>query len=164
MPREYGLFGGITPMHLDATLAALHYLMIFLLIVFLAAEAVICKPEYMSAATVRRLGLYDLLYWGFVTGALVTGLARVFFGVKGAAFYAGSLFFWAKLATFALIGLMSIPPTLAFMRWRTRLQGDAAALPAPDEVVRVRQWVLREAHVLALLPVFAVLMARGLGQ
>jgi uncharacterized membrane protein len=28
----------------------------------------------------------------------------------------------------------------------------------------VRRWVLREAHVLVLLPVFAVLMARGIGQ
>lgn len=147
----------------DATLAALHYLSIILLVVFLAAEAVLCKPEYLSAVTVRRLSIYDFLYFAFAMAALGTGLARVFFGVKGAAFYAGNVFFWAKIATFVLIALMSIPPTLAFMRWRKRLKQDAAVLPARDEVIRVRRWVLREAHVLVLLPIFAVLTARGIG-
>ena len=148
----------------DATLAALHYLSIFLLIVFLAAEAVLCKPEYISAATVRRLGIYDALYFGFAIAVLATGLARVFFGAKNAAFYAGNVFFWAKLATFVLIALMSMPPTLAFMRWRKRIKQNVDDLPTTDEVVRVRKWVLREAHALVLLPIFAALMARGVGQ
>lgn len=151
-------------MFVDATLAILHYLSMFLLIVFLAAEAVLCKPEFVDAALVKRLGIYDALYFGFAMAALATGLARVFLGVKGVASYSGSVFFWAKIATFALIGLMSIPPTLAFMRWRKRLKLDAAALPSNDEVLRARKWVLREAHMLVLLPIFAVLMARGYGQ
>jgi uncharacterized membrane protein len=33
-------------------------------------------------------------------------------------------------------------------------------VPAPAGVGRVRRWVLREAH----LPVFAALMARGIGS
>jgi putative membrane protein len=148
---------------LDATLAALHYVLIFLLIVFLAAEAILCKPEFINAAVVRRLGIYDFLYFGFAMAALATGLARVFFGVKRAAFYANSYFFWAKIATFVLIGLMSIPPTLAFARWRKRFKQNAHALPTPEEVTRVRKWVLREAHMLVLLPIFAALMARGYG-
>ena len=49
------------------------------------------------------------------------------------------------------------------MRWRKRVKQDANALPAADEVTRVRRWVLREAHVLVLLPVFAAAMARRLG-
>jgi uncharacterized membrane protein len=36
-------------MLIDATLAALHYLSIILLVAFLAAEAVLCKPEYALA-------------------------------------------------------------------------------------------------------------------
>jgi putative membrane protein len=151
-------------MLLDATLAALHYVSIFLLIVFLAAEAVLCKPEFINAAIVRRLGIYDVLYFAFALAALATGLARVFFGVKGAAFYAGNYFFWMKIATFVLIALLSIPPTLAYARWRKRLRHDASALPPPEEVTRARKWVMREAHVLVLLPIFAVLMARGYGQ
>lgn len=154
----------MSPLLLDATLAALHYLSIFMLIVFLAGEAVLCKPELVRAAVVRRLGIYDLLYFGFSMAVLATGIARVFFGVKGAAFYATNVWFWAKIATFAAIGLMSIPPTLAFIRWRKRLRQDATALPANDEVIRARKWVLREAHTLVLLPIFAALMARGFGQ
>jgi putative membrane protein len=147
-------------MLLDATLAALHYLSIILLVVFLSAEAVLCKPEYLNAATVRRLGIYDLLYFGFAMAALATGLARMFWGVKGAAFYAGSLFFWAKIATFVVIALMSLPPTFAFARWRKQLKHNANVLPSHKEIMCVRRWVLREAHVLVLLPIFAVLMAR----
>lgn len=151
-------------MLLDTTLAALHYVSIFLLIVFLSAEAVLCKPEYVNASTVKRLGTYDLLYFGFAMAALATGLARVFFGAKGAAFYAGSYFFWAKIATYVVIALLSIPPTLAFIRWRKRLAQDASALPSDDEIIGVRKWIMRQAHVLVLLPIFAVLMARGYGQ
>lgn len=147
----------------DATLAALHYLSIILLVVFLSAEAVLCKPEYISAATIRRLGIYDLLYFAFAVAALATGLARVFWGAKGAAFYADNVFFWAKIATFVIIGLMSLPPTFAIMRWRKRLKQDATALPPHDEVLGARRWVLREAHGLVLLPIFAALMARGAG-
>jgi putative membrane protein len=150
-------------MLLDASLAALHYLSIFLLVVFLAAEAVLCKPEFISAAVIRRLSIYDALYFGFAMAALATGLARVFFGIKGAAFYAGNFFFWAKIATFVLIALMSLPPTFAFARWRKRLKQDAHALPAAAEVISARKWVLREAHALVLLPIFAALMARGFG-
>ncbi|MBM3340713.1 MAG: DUF2214 family protein [Betaproteobacteria bacterium] len=147
----------------DTILAALHYLSIILLVVFLAGEAVLCKPEYINAATVRRLSIYDALYFAFAMAALATGLARAFWGAKGFAFYSGNIFFWLKVATFVLIGLMSSPPTLAFARWRKRLKLDASALPAADEVLRARRWVLREAHVLVLLPIFAVLMARGFG-
>ena len=154
----------VTRMLLDATLAALHYLSIFLLIVFLAAEAVLCKPELISATVIRRLGIYDALYFGFAMAALASGLARLFFGVKGAAFYTSSFFFWAKIAAFVLIALLSIPPTRAFARWRKRLRQNATALPSPEEITGVRKWVMREAHALVLLPIFAVLMARGFGQ
>ena len=151
-------------MNLDATLAALHYICIIMLVVFLSSEAVLCKPEYMSATTIRRLGKYDLLYFGFAMAALATGLARVYWGVKGAAFYSGNVFFWAKVTTFALIGLLSLPPTLAFMRWRKQFKACASAQPSADEVMTVRRWILWEAHVLILLPVFAALMARGFGR
>ena len=94
---------------------------------------------------------------------LATGLARLFFGVKGAAFYTTNYFFWAKIATFVLIALMSLPPTFAFARWRKRLAQDVNALPTSDEIMRTRKWVMREAHALVLLPIFAALMARGYG-
>jgi putative membrane protein len=151
-------------MLLDAMLAALHYLAIILLVAFLAAEAVLCKPEYMSAATVRRLGVYDLLYFASAMVVLASGLARLVWGPWGAAYFANSIYFWAKVAAFALIALLSIAPTLAFMRWRRRLKFDASALPAADEVARARRWVMWEAHVLILPPVFAAMMGRGLGQ
>jgi putative membrane protein len=76
----------------DAVLAALHYLSMILLVVFLAAQAVLCKPEFINAAVIRRLSIYDALYFGCAMAVLATGLARVFFGVKGVAFYAGNIF------------------------------------------------------------------------
>ena len=151
-------------MLLDATLAASHYVAIVLLVGCLAAEAVLCKPDYVSAATIRRLRLYDLLYFVCAILVLATGLARLIWGPWGAVYFMARTFFWAKGAAFLLIRLLSIPPTLAFMRWRKRLKTDETALPAADEVLRARRWILWEAHVLILLPVFAAMMGRGLGQ
>jgi putative membrane protein len=49
--------------------------------------------------------------------ALGSGAARVVWFGKGAAFYLHNPVFYIKLALFAAVGLMSIPPTLQFLRW-----------------------------------------------
>jgi len=88
----------------------------------------------------------------------------VFFGAKGVDFYAGNPAFWTKLALFLAVGIVSIKPTIAFIRWR-RAARDAAGYSVPDAEVRgARRLVLVELHLLALLPLAAVLMARGLGH
>lgn len=65
------------------------------------------------------------------------------------------------MAAFGVAGLISILPTLAFLRWRKRLKGDAATLPSAAEIAGVRRFLGIELLVLLLVPVFAAVMARA---
>ena len=57
----------------------------------------------------------DLVYGISAAIVLIVGLLRVFNFEKGAPFYAQNLFFWIKMAGFALVALLSIYPTIRFL-------------------------------------------------
>src|SRR5262249_2631019 len=90
---------------------------------------------------------------------LIVGFARAIFAAKGWDYYAHNAFFWAKIGTFAVIGLLSIPPTLAFLKWRRK-----SVSPTHEAVARVRRYLWLEVMLFALLPAFAAVMARGYGE
>jgi len=71
--------------------------------------------------------------------------------------------FWAKIGAFAVVGLISIRPTLRILAWQKLAKADAAFVPPLDEVGAVRRQMLLEIHVFALIPIFAAMMARGVG-
>ena len=149
-------------MTLEALLAYAHLLAILTMVVFLASEAALCRVEWLNAAVVERLGKVDMVY-GIAAGAvLVTGLARVFLGSKGAAFYAHNPLLYVKLVMFLVIGLVSIKPTLMFVRWRRTLRASGA-LPDAAEVRKARRLVMVQAHILPFIPLVAVFLARGFG-
>lgn len=144
----------------EAVAAYAHYLSIFCTLALLVAELALFRAS-MDAGTVRLLPRLDLFYLVAVIAIIVTGLLRVFFFAKGAAFYAASEFFWVKMALFAVVGLLSLPPTFAFIAFRKTAGGQAIAL-APDRFRRIRSFIVAELGVFALIPLAATLMARGL--
>ncbi|KWR78637.1 DUF2214 family protein [Cupriavidus sp. IDO] len=146
----------------DALLAFLHFLAIFVLITLMAAEAVVLRPD-ITPATVRRLSLYDLFYFLSAMVVLATGLLRLFYGAKGVDFYLHNPWFHAKISVFVLIALCSLPPTFAISRWRKQASKLPDYVPPPSELKKARRWVMIEAHLLILLPLCAVMMARGIG-
>jgi putative membrane protein len=97
---------------LDLVLAVLHHLLILSLAGLLAVELALIKPG-VGGAALKTLGLIDVGYGVTATLILAVGFGRVFLGVKGAAFYLHNPMFWAKIAAFAVVGLLSISPTLA---------------------------------------------------
>lgn len=107
-------------MSLEAGLAYAHLLAILSLIVFLSSEAALCRAEWMNEAVVRRLGRLDLIYGLSALAVLLTGLARIYLGMKGSAWYWGNPWLHAKLALLVVIGALSIQPTRMFIRWRAR--------------------------------------------
>jgi putative membrane protein len=149
-------------MILDAALAYLHFTFVFILVASIAAEAFVLRLP-ITAPVIRLLARIDLFYGISAGGLLIAGFSRVYFGARGADFYFESHAFWGKIATFALIGIISIWPTMTFLRWSRAAKRDEAFAPAPEAVKQVRRLVLIEAHLLALLLLFAVMMARGLG-
>jgi putative membrane protein len=146
----------------EALAAYAHFLSIFALLALLVAEATLYRPSLAerALAVLRRL---DLLYLFAAIAVVVTGLLRVFFFAKGAAFYAANPIFWVKMALFLAVGLLSLPPTLHYIRSAKRVSGGALAID--DRSYRGIRWCLRAQLVLvALIPLAATLMARGIGM
>ncbi|MBH1988388.1 MAG: DUF2214 family protein [Burkholderiales bacterium] len=146
---------------LEACLAYAHFVAILTLVVFLSSEAALCRPEWLNAAAVHRLARLDLIYLIAAVAVLATGVARTLWGVKGVEWYWAQPLLHAKLTLFVLIGLLSIRPTRAFMRWR-RVLREGGTLPPEAEVRSVRRWIMVQAHLLLLLPLAGVFLARGL--
>lgn len=146
----------------EALLAYAHILAILTLVVFLTSEAVLCRPEWLNAAAVERLGKVDAIYGISSVAVLATGLARIFLGAKGAGYYAANPLLWLKVGLFVIVGLVSIRPTITFIRWRRQLRANGS-LPAEDEVRRMRKLVMLQAHIVPVIPLAAVFLARGFG-
>lgn len=142
---------------LDLVLAILHHLLVFGLLAILTAELMLVKPG-MDARTVARVGAIDIAYGAVAGLILLVGFARAGMAAKGWVFYGHNGFFWAKMAVFLLIGLLSVPPTIAYFRWKK------AGPPGDAQVAGVRRFLHAEAGLFVLLPVFAAAMARGYGQ
>jgi putative membrane protein len=146
----------------EPLLAYLHSLSIMLIAGFLVAELVLCRPG-LGPAQARLLGGVDIAFFAAALLALATGVLRLFFYAKGLGFYLPNPFFWTKMALYVAIALISIRPTLAFIRWRRAL-GRGATGPTEGEVRAARKLIHLELGLLALMPLMAVLMARGLGR
>jgi putative membrane protein len=95
---------------------------------------------------------------------IVVGVLRVLYGGKGAEFYVANTAFWAKMAAFAAVGLLSIAPTVRIIGWGRRARADAAFAVPQDEVAAMRKWFGAQLALFALIPVFAAMMARGVWQ
>src|SRR5882724_283899 len=120
---------------LDLVLAIAHHIFVFSLFGVLFAELVLVRKG-VDLATVARVGRIDLMY-GVLAGLIIAvGFARAVFAAKGWTYYAHNVFFHAKLGTFVLIGLLSIPPTIAYIRWRR-----AGAAPSDAQVAGVRRYL-----------------------
>lgn len=145
---------------LEATLSYLHILMILSMTVFLSSEAALCRQEWMNAKVVHRLARLDLIYGSLALLTLLSGLARLFWGAKGLDFYLSNPVFHLKMTLFVLMLLLSIRPTLTFLRWRRQLLADGS-LPAVGEINSTRRRIMVTAHLMLVLPLLAALMARG---
>ncbi len=150
-------------MWLDALLAYLHFTAVFVVFSFLTVEVMLMRSP-LDARTVRLLGRVDLWYFGSAIAALATGMARLVYGAKGPAFYLASWPFYVKMGLFLTVVVLSVTPTLRFVRWRRSLDHDAEWQVPEEEKRRMRRIVMIEVHVAALIPLMAVIMARGLGH
>ena len=149
-------------MTVEALLAYAHLLAILTMVVFLASEAALCRVEWLNAAVVERLAKVDLVYGIAAVAVLATGVARVFWGAKGLSFYGSNWLLHTKFALFVIIALISIKPTITFIRWRRALRATGQ-LPDEAAIQRTRRLIMVQAHILPLIPLAAVFLARGFG-
>lgn len=146
----------------DALLAYFHFSAIFILFAFLTAEAMVLRNP-LDAAAVKLIARIDLWYFAAAFLTLASGVARLVWGAKGAGFYTANPMFHAKALLFIAVASLSVPPTMQYLRWAKLAKADAAFVAPESERARARRLVMIELHVASLLPLFAVLMARGIG-
>jgi putative membrane protein len=146
---------------LDLVLAIAHHLLVFGLAAILAAEMALVNAR-MGGAEVRRLTTIDSGYGALASLIVAVGTLRVLFAAKGWSYYAGNLFFWAKIGAFVAIGLLSIGPTIRYVRWRRTLVTDGTAPPLA-QIRAVQRILWLEAALFAAVLAFAAAMARGYG-
>lgn len=148
-------------MTFEAVLASAHLLAILTLVVFLTSQAALCRVEWMNAAVVQRLARLDMIYGMAAIVLLLSGIARLLWGVKGMGAYTASPLFHLKMTLFVIAFLLSLKPTLIFRRWKKTLDASGQ-LPAPEEVRQTRKWVMWQGHVVPVIAVVAIFWARGM--
>ena len=149
-------------MYTSAILAFLHHLAAFVLVGALMAELILLKDE-LTLSSARSLLRMDAVYGATAAVVLIVGFLRVFYTEKGAAYYFGSGTFILKIAAFAVVGIVSIWPTKAFLGLRSAVR--AGGVPQLDEHRRsgLRRIVHIELTLIVVMMLCAALMARGIG-
>lgn len=143
----------------DLFLAIAHHVLVFGLAGMLAAEAVLVRAG-MSGADATRVARLDAGYGASAGLILLIGISRLMFGAKGLDYYLVNVWFWAKMAAFAAMGLASIPPTLRFFAWRAALTASPSYVPAADDILRVKSLLRLQLLLLVVIVAFAATMAR----
>lgn len=144
----------------EVVLAYLHLIAILTMTVFLSAEVALCRPAWMNAAVVQRLARVDLIYMGSALTVLATGLARFALGAKGWEWYVHNPLFHVKVTLFVVMLVLSVRPSITLARWR-RMQAGTGVLPPAPEVDATRRRMFWTAHLMLVLPLLGVLLARG---
>lgn len=146
-------------MSADLLLAAAHHLLVFGLVAMLVAEAVLLRGP-LDNAMIARLARIDAGYGACAGLLLAVGLCRLWFSAKGLDFYLHNPWFHAKLGAFVLVGLLSILPTIRFLRWRKEARDRSDFQPSAAELARLRGVLRLELLLLAVIFVLAAAMAR----
>ena len=146
-----------------AFMAFLHHLFAFTLVACVVYEFIAYRKG-LSIEEARRIQRADLMY-GISAGLLlVVGLLRVFYFEKGPAYYSHNSFFWLKMNAFLVVGLLSIDPTIRYLRWNKVLKENRAPEIDDKEFKRTRLLLSLEVIGLAVILFAAAMMARGIGM
>lgn len=145
-------------MSFEIILRYIHFISIFGIVGTLVSEHLLLKPE-MNRAELTRLSRIDAIYGLAALTLLGAGLTLWLGGVgKPTIFYSKNWIFHLKITCFLAIGLLSIYPTLFFIKNRKGDQNEMVKTP------KSIFWMLRlELMFLLIIPLLAGLMSRGVG-
>lgn len=146
--------------YLPTMLASLHHIAAFTLVACLVYEWLTFR-QTLTTHEARGLQRIDLWYGVSAVMLLVAGILRVIYGGKGYQFYMGSTLFWVKMALVLIISILSIYPTIRYIRWGTI--ADAGMVVPDTEFVRIRNLLRMQVIGVLLVLLVAPAMARGVG-
>lgn len=145
-------------MTLEIILRYIHFISIFAIVSSLVAEHLLLKKS-MTRGEITRLARIDAIYGVAALTLLLAGFTLWLGSVgKPAAFYTKNWIFHTKITLFLIVGLLSIWPTVFFMRNRKGNASEVIEVPA-SVVMTLRL----ELTLLMIIPLLAGMMAHGVG-
>lgn len=144
-------------MTLELILRYVHFVSIFAIVSSIASEHMLLKKE-LTPQELKRLSRVDSVYGIAAIFLLAAGLTLWLgsFG-KPAEFYTHNWIFHLKLTLFVIIGLLSIYPTVFFIRSGKKKEPTVKVPP-------IIFWMIRlELLIIFIIPLLAGLMSRGTG-
>ena len=147
---------------ISALFAFLHFVAVFGIFAVVVLQWQTMSPA-PSLAEAKRIQVSDRWFGILALVVLVAGFLRVYYFEKGKAFYGTNPFFQAKLALFLVVGLLTIYPTVRFLKWRAQTKQGLAPVLAAHEY---KAMALLRTEVVLLLATAgcASPMARGVGS
>jgi putative membrane protein len=139
--------------------AWLHYVAIMLMVASLLGEHLLLKQE-LTAVQARTIQRLDIVYGLSASAVLGTGIFRMFLE-KGAAYYNHQIAFHILFGIFVIAALLSIYPTLIFLRWRADTGAGRGQQLEMAQFRKMQMIVRAEMALLLLAPFFATWMAHG---
>lgn len=142
----------------EIILRYIHFISIFAIVGTLVSEHLLLKCT-LTRKELDRLSRIDAVY-GIAAVVLVSVGLTLWLGSYGkpAVYYTKNWIFLTKIGLFSVIGILSIYPTIFFIKNR---KGN------PEEKVKIPSaifWMLQcELLLLIIIPLLAGLMARGIG-
>ena len=147
-------------MILESLLAWAHIMAFLMLATFMTSETALCRADWMNPEVVRRLVRVNALSLISAAIMLATGLARTIWGVKGTGWYWSQPLLHTKIALLVAMTLLLIKASGRYRAWRRQLDLDGT-LPSVQEMKRTRLLVMWAAHLMAVVVLLAVFLARG---
>ena len=147
-------------MVIGAAVAFLHFLSAIGVIITVVLERTLFKQE-LSQQEADRIRKIDGMYGLSAILVLVVGFLRVLYFEKGSEYYFANPMFHLKLTLFVLIGLLSIYPTIRFMKWKKLLVGKNSLILEDKEYHTIKRILNIELGLLVLLLLSASMMAKG---
>ena len=135
-----------------------HFIAIFVMFSSLIVEMSLLKHE-ITRKDMRLILEADLLFGVFAGITAVSGLLRMFYFGKGIDYYLINPLFIIKLAAFLIVGLLSVFPTITFLKIR-KLRKDVSVI---NHYGIIKLIIRIEFILLLFIPLFAVLVTNGFG-
>lgn len=147
---------------MNAFVAFLHHIAFIVIMLALSAEMLLLKQP-LTLASAKRIQRYDAIYGASAGMVLVIGALRVMYFEKGADYYLHSTPFIIKMALFLAVGLISIYPTIAFLKWTRPLKQGMVPELSDVQNRQLRGVIHLELTLLVLVILCAAMMAKGIG-
>ena len=146
----------------SASVAYIHYLSFMLCFGALVFERISLKVDPSRKEAISMV-VADIIYGIAGITLLVSGIYRVIKFGQGSEFYTENPIFWTKIIVFALVGSLSLYPTITYVLWAIPLSKGNLPQVKENLVSRLRLIINIELVGFASIPFLATLMARGVG-